>query len=629
MTSSRKRSRAIVSLAFLFVCASLGGCRNDHPFVPYNIGPDEQTHRETPDAAPAPPPVLSSAAAGVDPFAALASIEAPPGLSQWELDGVTIAAPDGQVFERALVGDFDGDGSKDVFALARAAQGADPGEALFYRGADAGGALAIADTFAPPPQLARDAACTPIGRLVGLSPRSVLVELGAACPQGMNAPARYVALIDGGPHASVRLAATLSDPAGAAALAVDGAIGDRDGDGRPDVALRLTIEGGSAPLEPGPQVSVVLAWLDRPAGLSRDNGTTEASFGLLAKDALTRAARAADAPSVPGFVAQVRALWRAACSEGGSPRLIAVAGTGAVTCNVSHALEEAGLADVRAYATQGDALRAALALDRAQQPPASHTTERASEALKWLSPLAPASTARLIRFAAAVPIGPRGKAPSWGALAFEPSGKLLIRTRAGVVRFDADLGDEAAAGVPDWGAVVASPDGASRWVEAYDPCDGLPLRATFELAGGSDDRDIALPVLPALSGRCTGSRGAPARVIPIAWGSPGLEAIIEGAPIFFANDLTGAAPLTSFVDEPFTPGAPRSPDGKAYVIPTAAGLLVRTSAGDRLFRSSDIEGAYVDQRDCAVSSDTTHVACVNAGRVWAGTWDAPGGAKSR
>jgi hypothetical protein len=231
--------------------------------------------------------------------------------------------------------------------------------------------------------------------------------------------------------------------------------------------------------------------------------------------------------------------------------------------------------------------------------------------------------------ASAVPAAVPGHAPAWGVLAFETTGKLLIRTRAGVVRFDPDVGDEAAAGVPEWSSEVASADASARWIEAYDPCDGMPLRAMFELAGGSDDRDVALPVLPALSGRCVGSRGAPARVVPVAWGPAGLEAIVDDAPILFTNDLTRAAPLVTFVAQPFHPGSPRSPDGKAYVFATAAGLLVRGTAGDRMFRSSDIPGSYTEQLDCAVSSDTTHVACVNAGRVWVGTWDPPALAPSR
>ena len=135
-------------------------------------------------------------------------------------------------------------------------------------------------------------------------------------------------------------------------------------------------------------------------------------------------------------------------------------------------------------------------------------------------------------------------------------------------------------------------------------------------------RDVALPVPAPLGGRCAGSRGAPARAIPIAWGKGGLEAIVEGEPVLVAPDLASASPLSAFLDEPPVRGAPRSPGGKAYVIPTDAGLLVR-GARARLFRARALDGTYADERACVVSDDETHVACVRAGKAWVGVWDAP------
>ena len=63
---------------------------------------------------------------------------------------------------------------------------------------------------------------------------------------------------------------------------------------------------------------------------------------------------------MPGWVAQTRALWGSLCADGGAPRLVGVAGTGSITCGSTRALEDAGLAEVRAWSTQGDGLRAAL-----------------------------------------------------------------------------------------------------------------------------------------------------------------------------------------------------------------------------------------------------------------------------
>jgi hypothetical protein len=563
-----------------------------------------------------------------DAFHEEAAAVAPPGAAHWSVGGVTLDAPEGQVLFAAVVGDFDGDGAPDAFAIRGAADGKDAGELAFYHaaaapGAGAGGALAATATFAPPPSLARDASCVAIHRLARIGPHAVFVELGARCAlPPSSAPARWIAVIDGGLGPAVRIAATIADPGGAPDLAVRAAAGDRDADGRGDVALELAVEGGGAPLEPGPRVSAVLSFVDRPAGLSRDASATEASFASLAAAATARAGRAKEAPGVPGFAAQVRALWRAACADGGSPRLVAVAGTGAITCGAERPLGDVALAEVRAYATLGDPLRAALALDRNARSPAGRALPRMAEAQKWITQLAPASAARMIRSVAAVPVAPRPREIAWGALWFEPSGKLLVRTRAGVVRVDPDAGDEASAGTPEWPPGVTSPDGSLRWIEAYDPCDGLPLRATFELASGSDVRDIALPVPAPLAGRCAGSRGAPARATPVAWGPGGLEAIVEGEPILVSNDLSHASVLASFLEQPAVQGAPRSPNGKVYVVPTGVGFLVVGAQRPRILRAAELDGSYGEQRDCAISDDATHVACARAGRAWVGTWDA-------
>jgi hypothetical protein len=244
------------------------------------------------------------------------------------------------------------------------------------------------------------------------------------------------------------------------------------------------------------------------------------------------------------------------------------------------------------------------------------------EAQGWITQVAPVSKAKAVRPFAAVPIAASGREPTWGPLAFEASGKLLVRTKAGVVRVDPDLGDEAAA--PDageWKAAVTSADGATRWIETYDPCDGLPLRAAFEPASGDDLKEVALPVAAPIGGKCAGSRGAAARAVPVAWGAGGLEAIVEGEPVLISGDLSRASALATFLDQPVMPGAPRSPDGKTYVMATGAGIVVRGAGGKaRLLRAAELEGAYGEQRGCVVSTDGTHVACVRGGKGWVGQW---------
>lgn len=632
------RLRSCLASAVLAVAsAGCHGCKDDHPYVPYSIGSSERAHVElVPDAGSvAVRPAIDAGA----PFVGEAAVVAPPGLARWSVGGIVLQAPDGDVFLAATVRDFDGDGAPDAFAVTRPAQGNDPGQLVYYRGLTAKGpaspspepsqadseppALSPQGTFSPPPAMARDTGCPPLDRLVLLGRRSVFVELGAPCAaRTSSAPDRWVAIVAAGTPARVRLAATIVDPPGAPTLSVDGDTSDRDHDGLEDLALRVALEGGGAPLEPGPRVTATLAWLDRPAGPSRDSAATEASFATLAATAAAHAKSTKDAPGVPSLVAQTRALWGSLCADGGAPRLVGVAGTGSIACGSTRALEDAGLAEVKAWATLGDGLQAALALDRAERPPSSRTPARVTEARGWVTQVAPAATARSVHAVAAVPLLGRGHEPSWGALAFEPTGKLLVRTRAGVVRVDPEASDEAAAdGVAPWKSAVTSPDGAARWIEAYDACDGVALRATFET--GDDVKDVGLPVAPPLGVRCAGSRGAPARALAVAWGPGGLEAVVDGAPVLVAADLARASTLATLTGGAGVQGSPRSPDGKTVVVPTSIGLVVRGPARARLLVAPELDGTYADLRDCAVADDGAHVACVRAGKAWVGAWDAP------
>lgn len=618
------RTAPVALIAASLATSGCHGCKDDHPYVPYAIGQGEGGRADGGvDASPAASAAPPAAEAGA-PFAGEPATLAPPGLARWPVGPFALEAPAGTTFVAAVVRDFDGDGAPDAFAVVRPEGAPDPGQLAYYRGpahAEPDAGVAALTTFAPPPEVARAAGCAQVARLAAVGRRTVTVELGLQCPPGpSSAPDRWVAVVAGGATPRVRLALTVVDPPGAPALAVEGDAADRDGDGLDDLALRVSLEGGSAPLEPGPRVTTTLAWLDRPAGPSRDAGATESAFASLAGQAMARAKSAKDAPAVPALVAQTRALWRAVCVDGGAPRLVGVTGTGAITCGSTRALEEAGLAEVKAYVTMGDALRAALALDRAERAPASRTAARAAEARGWIETVAPLAAARVVRAVAAVPDVSRGHEPAWGPLAFEASGKLLVRTRAGVVRVDPDAGDEAAAdGEKAWPPGVVSPDGALHWIETYDACDGVALRATF--ATGDDVRDVPLPVAPPLGNRCAGSRGAQARALPIAWGPGGLEAIVEGQPVLVSPDGGRASLLAAFLDTPPRQGAPRSPDGKVLAVPTAAGLVERGQARSRLLRAPELDGTWGDQHDCAVSSDGSHAACVRGGKAWVGSWE--------
>lgn len=591
------------------------GCKNDHPYVPYAI--DDDAAAVASDAGPS-----GASDDGSSPaFAEQAAFYAPAGARRWTLGTLDLAAPETTVFELGVSADLDGDGQEDAVAIARKeSDPLDPGMVLFYKG---GG---LRTTLVPARAGAK--ACPATRRLGLVGKRSVVVELGLGCPAASSRePSRYLAVLSFGHGPRVQLEAGVLDPPGAGRLSfeVDGS--DRDGDGVEDVALAATLEGGGAPFEPGPRLRAFVRWFDRPAGLSRDASEPDLSLRTVAFTLGARASRPKDASGVPPSVRQLRALLRALCSEGGSPRLVRLgAGGGApdgalVSCGASHAMEDAALAEVHAAVTAGEPVLAATLLDRAQRPPATKTAARAAAAIGWIEKLAPPSVApEGLRSVAAVPAFERGRMPAWGALAFEASGKLLVRTAAGVVRVDPINGDEAdAPDVRAWDLAVASPDGARRLLEVYNACDGVALHATLGPGTVQDLIDVALPIAPPLgASRCVGAKGEPVPATALAWGPGGLETVLAGEPTL-VTEAGHASALHALLGQPYTFGAPRSPDGKTVIVPSGIGLVV-WGPRNRLLRAKELDGAYTEQRDCAVNDDGTRAACVRAGRVWVGVF---------
>jgi hypothetical protein len=616
--------RAAVVFAAVLVAAGCHGCHEDHPYVPYTIGASEKPAGD----AGLPAAIADLPDAAHVAFAGDPALVAPAGLARWTVGDVALEAPEGDTFLSAIVRDFDGDAVPDAFAIVHEGTGNDPGQLAYFHGKGPPSALSAPALLTRPEGLAWDVNCTPADRLLAIGPRSVLVEIGASCPAHVpGAPDRWVAVVSTAPASApvagprIVVATELFDPSGAPELSVDADVDDRDGDGVHDVALRVTLEGGGFRQEPAPRVSAVFAWVDRPAGLSQDLSATQASLAILASQASARAARSKEAAGVPAFVGQARELWRAVCADGGSPRVVGVAGIGPVACGTSRALEDLGIAEVRAYASLGDPLRAALALDLAERPPATHTPARAAEGRRWIAQDADVVNVRALRAIAAVPLSSASREPAWGSLAFEPGGALLVRTRAGLVRVDPDGGDEEqASGASDWRAPVTSPDGALRWTDTYDPCAVPGLHAAFACTAGDCTRDVAIPVAPPLGGRCVGGRGASVHVLPIAWGPAGIEAVVENEIVWVSPDLTHTSTSPDTLGQPFSPGSPRSPGGGALVVPTGAGILVHGSGRARLLRAPELEATYGEQRDCVVSNDETHVACVRAGSAWVGTF---------
>lgn len=607
--SARSSAPALSRLGLLLVASSVaGGCRacaNDHPYVP--PAPDAEAVSAADAEAPVVEPAPSAAAGLVEP-----ALVAPPASTSWRTNGMTLEAG-GREIVMALVGDFDGDGERDALAIVRppAAErrpGSSTGELVFFRG---GGDGAPAAAVASGPALGVQPSCAPTARLEKIGPRSAFAEIGSACPRGVGSRAIVVVRL-GAPAPAVAFDAIVADPREAPKLTVDVDAADRDKDGIDDVVLRVAIEGGAEPDSAGPKLGARLAFFDRPAGPSRDPEEPEASLRAVAAQAAARAAKTKDAATVPPLVQQMRALYRAMCLEGGAPRITKIHGGSAASCGASKPLEDAGVAEVKAWVTRGDALRAFAAAEIAQLAPATKTAAKSAEIQKLLADVAPAVEARGVRVLAAPVDAAQGAGPEWGPLAFEYTGKLLVRHGRSVMRVDPDTGEGEPADMVAWRDEVLSPDGKSRWLEAYHACEGVALRATFAPTGDGEMVDVVLPVPPRLGKSCSGGRGEPASAVPIAWGARGLEAIVAGQPLLIKTDPPEASALSAFTDEIPPPGSPRSHGTKTLALARPNGVLVRGKpSADRwsMVRSPDLE-PYADVRRCTIDDDGAHVACV-------------------
>ncbi len=614
------RGLAIALLIATSGCAR--ACKNDHPYVPYSVD------SENADAgAEAGESTTTASDAGAPSPTAEPALIAPAGTTTWKVEGLELVAPPGRELLSAIVRDVDGDGKKDALAIVRppAAPGkpneVGAAEIVFYAGSTSPARASVVAS-APPPRV--DATCTPLARLERIGPRSALAELGTACARGPSARALVVVRLAKNPAVAFDLGVV--DPPGAPKLTVDVDADDRDHDGIDDVTLRLTIEGGAPPFEPGPKLTAKVAFFDRSAGPSRDPDEPEASLKVIAAQAMARAAKPHEAATVPVLVHQMRMLYRAMCVQGGAPRLVKLGdlaagnASGAVSCGSSKSLEDAGVAEVRAFVTEADALRAIASADRAQVAPATKTTARTAEIAKLLAEVAPFVAARSTRIAGITLPTTRSPHPEWGALGFEPSGKLLVRGPSAVLRVDPDSGESADAEMPAWPLQVLSPDGSSRWLEAYSACEGVGLRATFAPTGSEGEmRDVLLPIAPPLGSRCAGGRGEAATTIPIAWGTRGLEALVAGRPLLMRPEVSSASVMASPLGEMPPFGSPRSAGGRAMAIATREGVLVKTTRAAR-YRAPELE-PYADLRQCTTTDDGARIACVKRGRVIIGTYD--------
>lgn len=622
MRSQPRRLAAL--LAVLFAGATgCDGCPGSKPYTPYTLddGPAGSASGASP-GAPANPSTAAQDDAGS--FAAVQAVPAPGDGKSWTIEqGAVVAAPAGRAFTLGLVLDVDGDGKRDLVAWAQAPDGM-RGELTFAPGARPGEGRTIA---ALPGDLSIQG-CSPRSSLAQVGPRSIAFDFAPQCGPGASGRAtRWVAVLRFGASKGPELAAELRVGALPEGESLDIAVDarDRDGDARDDIAARLTLSGGLRPFSGAvgpypslPPVSAVVAFFDRPAGMSRDPSEPEASLQAFAAGLMPDARKKDTAPKVAPAVHQLRRLWSILCDESG--RALITTSAGPVRCGDPRSLEEAFMAEATAGFARGDAGKALAAIGRLDALP-SLSDARKKEIQKLLAKNAPASTYQLVHRAAAVPASPA--APGWGPLTFDAGGDLLVRTAGGVVRVDRTSLAEAPASMASWPSPLAGegPFAKNGWVLAgvEQRCDSPTLLAVAQ-EGEADRASVTLPILGpvtarglAAHGRCTSIDRVP--VAPIAI-SQELGLLFAVGPEVIALKRQGPSTVVSLVSLPIDtsieqpPGGARSPEGATVVLPTSRGLLITTAGGStRLWSAPELEQASA----CTPASGAARIACVGGG----------------
>jgi hypothetical protein len=577
-----RRSELWSVFAALLVAFGCDGCKEEKPYTPFGV----TSAVPPPGSAEAPAP-----SAKADPGKFRAAVVAPAGSRKLRMGTLTLDAPPRYVFDRALVlGESE---SQSAVAWVKAepdARDVPRGALISFSASGERKQVMTLPSFVP-----MAPGCVHATRLVQSGPASVLVDTVATCdtPLLARVPVEAVSVVSPASPRPELLTLRLAAPAAGETLGVDADSSDRDGDGREDIKLTLTLTGPE-----GAKASASLVYLDRAAGVSRDAAEPRASLLLAAKAILSKAG-----PSALAEVDAMRRLLGSLCAESATARVFDVEGSPLRCDDLGPVIDTLARAEVLARLAAKDALGAASVLNRADWyfKKLSADAEKAiskelSKRLLGVTPISSALTSR-----------PKStKGPHFSPLWFEPDGSLLVLTEAGVVRASRDGTTETTidpdGGTPAWPLDVVDPSGR-RLTGSLCACDSSEVQLGISDAAGAPLNGIPTRLLSPRPGGCKGRFACPDPT-PISATADGFAVLIAGALI---EPRKAGTTLPS-------PGSARSPDGKWLVAATPLGLVVAGQTQE-LWKLPE---APVDARrahDCVVANDRAAVACVSDGRV--------------
>lgn len=426
-----------------------------------------------------------------------------------------------------------------------------------------------------------------------------------------------------GPRVAERLA-VLPGPPSSASIGLDTHTTHAQGT-ETQVSVAITVSS-----QQGPPLKMTLPW-KRGAG-----GATLAQEAV--EEALAEHAAAAE--RALGAGAPVKAAERAravidayyaVCRDAHAARLRVGDSIGA-RCGRSQAVGKALAVEGLAQLEQGRVLGATYAL-QAMHRAFVHATPEQRERLHAALQQRPATAPTETR------IGPRrhpatGPRARLSTLGFLKENILLIRGSS-ALRYLIEAGDPTAADPSKGSTLITAPEGHLAVTGIERGCEGYVLQivpANRVIAGISAGRAVARPLLkavPAPSG--TACPGLPKQLRDDDGGFRLLGWTADGVVAARGEELR-VVPLDAqgrSLDEPvvWPPGKPLAapaqpgllaPDGSAYVLPTPAGIAVRSlipAPRTSLLRPEGWNASDADNFDLSISASGERVAALRDGRV--------------
>lgn len=600
----------VARAGLLLICVNFAvGCKcegnSKRPFTPFGVATEVR-----PATGPANTDATTGDAPGESKFSRVTGQLVNPPAPKVQVGDWEVRAPDNQFIAQYVAANLNDQPGVEVVAwLVGGAQSKDEGR---------GEVLVLFERDVPPKTLVgfpafvpRSESCSLETELTATGPTTVTWDVAANCAAGTlipRSPHRSLSVIAPLHPNPVRLHLRLAEPIAGERVHVETRTEDVDGDGHDDATLRFELQttsdpAGGGPSEPGAAkaggtknapAEARLVWLDRAAGMARDNSEPRKSFNAVGNLEMVRAKGQNTSRLVSGRVGDARRLFAYLCKESATFRVTDADGA-PITCgDVTPALDSWATAEVTASLTQRHYARAVLAFEQASWFGAG-TSEKATKALeKQLRAAIPTKpvTAKTLDVQAPSP----APGPHYAPLRFVED-DLLIATGRGIQRFRNETLEDASDEVDTWTLIAFGPQG-QRLEQLAFPCNEATLFGSSQGNNGTFGTALTTDILSPRPGLCAGRAAAPEIDFrPIAWTPEGLSAYVGPVAV---------GPLPRFRQ----PGSPQSSNGAWSISSGKLGLLVQGANAAEWWSAPQTR-----LTDCVISDSGTRAACLQGNHV--------------